>query len=206
MTKHKNLFIAIAGIVVGSALFLGTIVNAFFYHPSEKELTNAGSSFSAYRSGEKTVSQNPLAKPVRLTIPAIGVDADVQDVGIANSGNVMVPNNYTDVGWYRYGPVPGQTGSAIIDGHVNNGFGTSGVFGHLKELKAGDDIYVTYADQTTLHFRVEQVELYLLDDAPKEKIFNQTDKARLNLITCDGEWLPDRRTDDHRLVVYSVLE
>ena len=118
---------------------------------------------------------------------------------------MSVPSNYTDVGWYRYGTVPGQKGSAVIDGHVDNGFGLDGVFKRLPEIQIGDDVYVTTEGGKSLHFKVVDVQTYPYKDAPADRIFNTNDASRLNLITCKGSWLSGDKTYDHRMVVYTKL-
>jgi len=147
----------------------------------------------------------PGQYPARLRIPSIGVNAAVDPVGIAHSGAMMPPPNFTDVGWYKWGPVPGQTGSAVIDGHVDNGLSLAGVFKHLSDVKVGDDLYVDTKDGTTLHFRVADIEIYPYQSAPTALIFGRSDKPRLNLITCDGQWVKGGHTYNERLVIYGEL-
>ena len=76
---------------------------------------------------ELSTSSPPLSidadPPLRLLIPKIKVNATIQHVSITKKGAMAVPTNYTDVGWYRLCTIPGHTGSAVIDGHVDNGFG-----------------------------------------------------------------------------------
>ncbi|MBC7836963.1 class F sortase, partial [Acetobacteraceae bacterium] len=144
-------------------------------------------------------------KPVRLIIPGIMVDASVQDVGIALSGHMAVPTNYSDVGWYRYGAVPGELGSAVIDGHVNNGFGLEAVFADLKELKKGDDIYVEDAKGSRVYFIVEEVLTYDKNEVPTDRLFHRQDAAYLNLITCSGTFNAQEDSYDSRTVVWATL-
>jgi len=40
---------------------------------------------------------------------------------------------------------------------------------------------------------------------PLQKLFLQNDKARLNLVTCDGAWIAGEKTYNRRLVVYAEL-
>lgn len=129
----------------------------------------------------------------------------VQHVGRAKSGNMAVPTNFTDAGWYREGTVPGNVGSAVIDGHVDNALGLPGVFVRLGELAAGDDIYIETEEGNTLHFVVEEATSYAVEDVPREVLFNRSDASRLNLITCQGNWVSDKKMYDRRLVVYARL-
>jgi LPXTG-site transpeptidase (sortase) family protein len=144
--------------------------------------------------------------PARLRVPVLGIDANVQETSLTASGAMGTPTNFTDTAWYKLGPVPGQLGSAVIDGHVDNGLALAGVFKHLGDIKVGDDIYVDTKDGRALHFVVSQVEIYPYQDVPTDLIFNQTDRPRLNLITCDGTWVSGGHTYNERLVVFAELE
>lgn len=143
--------------------------------------------------------------PSRLHIPKIDIDAKVQHVGVTRSGNMAAPNNFTDVGWYKYGTAPGLQGSAVIAGHVDNALGTPAVFYELKELEINDDIFVVRADGKKLHYKVIDKEVYEYDKSPTKKIFNDTSGKYLNLITCQGEWVPEAKSARYRLVVYTKL-
>lgn len=147
-----------------------------------------------------------LSAPVRLTIPSLGIDAHVQPVGITASGNMAVPTNFTDVGWYKYGALPGQQGSAVMDGHVDNALSLPGVFKHLTAINVGDDIYIEERDGQKLHFVVYDIETYPYRAVPMETVFAATSSSNLNLITCQGSWLQSGRTYDHRVVVYARLK
>ena len=53
---------------------------------------------------------------------------------------------------------------------------------------------------------VTDIEVYPYQAVPTGLIFNQADKARLNLITCDGTWVKGDKTYSERLVVFAELE
>lgn len=175
-----------------------TLVQSFYSPASEVTVPNTGQELP-------TIPEGDAGAPSRLIIPDIKVDAHVQHVGIGRTGNMAVPTNYSDVGWYRYGTVPGQVGSAVVDGHVDNAFGLAGVFKDLAELREGDDVYVETKDGTRLRFVVEEVVTYDYKSVPPEKLFERTDGRRLNLITCGGTWLPREESYDKRIVVYTRL-
>ena len=54
-------------------------------------------------------------------------------LGLTADGSVQVPSDIVQVGWFRLGPTPGQLGSAVILGHVDNYTGP-GVFFQLRTL------------------------------------------------------------------------
>ncbi len=144
--------------------------------------------------------------PSRLKIPSINVDAHVQNVGITAKGSMAVPTNFTDVGWFRNGVVPGAVGTAVIDGHLNDGLGLDGVFGHLSDLNIGDEIDVVSVGGQTLHFKVTNTTEYAIDDPTAAgKIFAASSVPTIRLITCDGDWLSDQKVYNKRFVVTAEL-
>jgi LPXTG-site transpeptidase (sortase) family protein len=189
-----------AGTITAAAVvvFAATLVHATVYAPEPQAAE------PALAASAPATQVTPQDLPTRLRIPAINVDANVQHVGIAASGDgaMAVPSNFTDAAWYEYGPVPGMEGSAVIDGHVDNALSLAGVFKHLSELKPGDDIYVDSAS-TTVHFVVTDVEAYPVSQVPLQQIFNKTGGVYLNLITCDGTWEENQKMYNERLVVYA---
>ncbi len=191
---YKTL-LALAVLAVAAGVFGTTLLHAVWMPGQEPEVP-APVAVHASRADE----------PVRLRIPALGIDAAVQHVGLGKSGAMAVPTNYSDVAWYRYGPAPGALGSAVVDGHVDNGLSLPGVFKHLNDIKVGDRLEVVAASGAVKTFKVTDVKTYPYDAVPTELIFNRGDTARLNLITCEGAWVPGKKTYDERLVVFSELE
>lgn len=202
MTIHTKKRIAEGFIALGVAVFFFTLVRAFFYAPGGD--VPLAPEVVASISEEAAAIRAVTAHPVRLEIPAIKVDAKIQEVGVTKKGNMATPNNFVDVGWYKYGPVPGSRGSAVIAGHVDNGIALPAVFSKLKELKKGDDIYITTADGEPLHFKVTGTTEYDFN-AKADEVFTDSSGKLLKLITCSGVWVQKYRTHDKRLVVSAVL-
>lgn len=148
------------------------------------------------------VQKETQGLPVRLKIPKINVDAAIQYVGLTSHGEMEVPTNSVDVGWYDQGPRPGEKGSAVIDGHLNNGNGP-GVFTTLYKLKKGDKLYIEDSKGTTTSFVVRESHTY--DPGHADEVFSRTDRAHLNLITCNGVWNPAKKSYNKRLVVFADI-
>ncbi|MDB5239355.1 MAG: hypothetical protein JWO00_690 [Candidatus Parcubacteria bacterium] len=153
-----------------------------------------------------STNKNFPGYPSRLSIPVIGIDAEVRAVGTTAAGTMATPGNFTDVAWYKFGTVPGMKGSAVIDGHEDNGLGLDGVFKHLSDVKIGDDLYVMTDSGTKLHFVVSDVTAYDYLSVPVDLIFNDDTGYRLRLITCSGRWVSGGDTYDKRLVVTAELK
>ena len=201
MWKKINTGVAVIIIAICLVVFSTTLTRAVWYTPSESELSVPVPTTAPLSAGAPTPGQ----WPVTLRVPSLAIVAHVQSVGISKKGNMAVPTNYTDVAWYKGGSAPGQLGSAVFDGHVDNGFGMDGVFKHLGEIKAGDKIITTSKEGKTYTYAVEKTENYPYTSVPDETIFNASDAARLNIITCEGAWVAGEKTYDHRLVVYAKL-
>lgn len=192
-----NRFIVLAITLASLAGFGYTLVHALYIAPEQGNFMPT--------TTPVVTSNRPAEEPSRLVIPAIGVDANIQYVGVNAKGNMGVPNNFTDVAWYKYGTAPGERGSAVIDGHVDNGLALPGVFKHLDAVKIGDGIEVSTKEGSALRFAVDEIDTYPMDAVPLDKVFNRDDTARLVLITCTGAWVKEAKTYDTRLVVYAHL-
>lgn len=138
--------------------------------------------------------------PTRLVIPKIGVDTSILAMGLTTAGDMEAPQTNEDSGWYKYGPRPGNTGSAVIAGHV--GVGSRAVFSQLGLLAKGDIISVTDDLGQSVSFVVRETRVYDHETESKE-VFNSPTGVHLNLITCSGTWNSERNTYAERLVVFT---
>lgn len=156
----------------------------------------------------RDVQAKPLARsvPVSIRIPAIGVSAQVMAVGQNPDGTVQVPplDAHNLTGWYQYGPTPGQRGASVILGHVDSLTGIS-VFYYLKDLRAGDKIYVTLADGKTAPFAVDGVQKVAKDAFPTASVYGKASYPSLRVITCGGTF--DHATGHYlyNIIVYAHL-
>ena len=145
----------------------------------------------------------PIAAPVSLTIPLIGVQTQLITLGLTSAGALQVPSTTSVAGWYTGSPRPGAIGSAIIVGHIDNTSGP-GVFFRLSKLTKGDKVYVKRADGTLVEFRVTSVQTYLKDHFPTEDVYGPVPDPELRLITCGGAF--DDATGHYlsNIVVYAT--
>jgi hypothetical protein len=141
------------------------------------------------------------AEPVRLVIPALGIDAPIRPVGVDN-GEMEVPPTAQVVAWYRFGPTPGHRGSAVLAAHVSWG-GELGVFYHLRNLPPGAEIEVHFADSSVRRFYSVALTAYDKTNLPVEQIFAREGEPVLTLITCGGNFNPSIRRFEQNVVVYA---
>jgi LPXTG-site transpeptidase (sortase) family protein len=141
--------------------------------------------------------------PVRVRVDGAGIDGPVVPVGVTPGTDAMavVPDPAV-VGWYEYGPRPGDGGSAVLAGHLDWNR-RAGVFARLGKVQVGQVVTVTYADHAVGTFRV--IDTRLVDKAAlPDDLFARDGAARLRLVTCGGSF--DRLRHHYRgnLVVTAV--
>lgn len=106
---------------------------------------------------------------------------------------------------YVFSPLPGEEGSSIIDGHLDNGLGRAGVFKNLSSAKIGDIVEVVTYGGKKLSFNIIRVDTYnYLSTSTDAQIYPYAG-SYLRLITCGGTWLPKYKTYDMRIIVTAKL-
>jgi hypothetical protein len=148
------------------------------------------------------VPEAAAARPTLLTIESLGVrTAAVIGVGIEPNGDMEVPPA-DEVGWYQYGPSPGQEGSSVLAAHIAYD-GRDGVFVNLDDLELGAIIEVLYDDGTARRFEATDKQQYDKNELPRESVFGRTGEPQLVLITCGGDFNRNLRSYEDNVVVYA---
>ncbi|WP_086799278.1 class F sortase [Streptomyces caniscabiei] len=166
--------------------------------PSEPHPSSSSSAGGAVRHLGRSV-------PVRLLIPAIGVDTPVIRLGLAPDGTVEVPpvTEHDRAGWYRHSPTPGQTGPSVILGHVTVGRYGDGVFRELARLRRGERIEARLENGTTAEFTVDSVRTVAKADFPADEVYGNVSRPALRLITCGGPRTGEEYRDN--VIVFATL-
>lgn len=167
---------------------------------SEHPLGASSSSSGAQRppatskTAEPTSSEVVISadrRPSKLSIPVIDVSSTVDPLGLNADGSLEVPArgpSYDHAGWFTGSPSPGESGPAVLLGHVNGRGGVPSVFFRLAELQAGDLVSVDKFDGSQSVFEVYRIEQYPKDQFPTTTVYGDTAGPELRLITCAGAW------------------
>ena len=155
---------------------------------------------------EKQAYTVPPSHPRELIIKKLGVDANILAVGSVE-GTLSAPGSAWDAGWYNQSALPGRgSGALLLDGHVNDALGSPGIFYNLTSLTKDDKIVIERGDGQKFTYAVTDVQ-----DIPLEKVdmnavlaSAEPGKEGLNLITCGGLYDFQKKTYDHRIIVFSV--
>jgi LPXTG-site transpeptidase (sortase) family protein len=126
-------------------------------------------------------------------------------LGLTASRTMQVPTDVSDAGWYTGSPRPGETGSAVIVGHIDSATGPA-VFFRLRALRRGDLIYVERRHGRLAVFRVTAVRSFLKSRFPTAAVYGPVPNAQLRLITCGGTFDPMTGRYLSNVVVFAVLE
>jgi LPXTG-site transpeptidase (sortase) family protein len=197
------LSLSVIAFVVFGLLFLNNISSPIFPVKNVEEITEVptiSQTTHTLQAGEK------IGLPVRITIPAIDLNASIEKVALAADGTMDVPKYFLNTGWYELGPRPGELGSAVIAGHVDWINGATAVFANLYKLQAGDKIAVQDDKGAIISFVVRESRKYDAAADATDVFISNDGKAHLNIITCDGSWDKNINQYSKRLIVFTDKE
>lgn len=148
------------------------------------------------------------ASPTSIRIPTINVSSPINQVGLNPDRTMEVPQpgpRYDQAAWYRYSPKPGEVGPAVIIGHIDSAANGPSVFFKLGQLRPGQRIDVSRADNTTATFEVDSVASYPKESFPIKTVYGDTVRPELRLITCGGAFDDTNREYLDNTVVFAHL-
>ncbi len=159
---------------------------------------------------EKTPAFEKVLKPiygnpVRIIISAVGIDAQVEPVGVASDGSLETPKTWKTAGWYEEGAETGQPGNLLINAHYDDNFGRPAAFWQLKNVSLDDKVTVVDSYERRYEYKVISYDLVSINDPNRTDVFKSDESAKITLITCGGVWIPGKATYDKRLVIKGEL-
>lgn len=161
----------------------------------------------ANHTTDKPTEPSPAAAPagLALSIPKIGVDSSLIGLGLNPDRTLAVPSLDTPMqaSWYTGGPMPGDVGPAVVLGHVDS-HGKPAVFWRLRELAAGDQVYVHRPDGSTATFVVRHKEEVPKNDFPTNAVYANTAGPELRLITCGGSFDSAKRSYRDNIIIFAT--
>ena len=140
-----------------------------------------------------------LERGFRVIVPSIGTDAPVVPEGATgpDGGALDVPTDVHVVGWWDgiwkspSGTVrekvaaPGQSGVALLAGHVDSAVQGHGVFYRLAKARPGAEVTVIDAHQKVTHWKVTRIQTVAKSALPAA-LFVDKGKPQLALVSCGG--------------------
>ncbi|WP_155054270.1 class F sortase [Streptomyces blattellae] len=149
----------------------------------------------------------PYAVPDRVRIPAIQVDAPMMPVGLDAAGWVDAPppEDPDLAGWFTGAVSPGEKGTAVIVGHVDNTQGPA-VFYGLGALKKGFRVEVARKDAKTAVFEIYGIEVFEKNNFPGDRVYASKGSPELRVITCGGGFSKQNGYDGNVVVFARLVE
>ena len=149
-------------------------------------------------------TQPSLPAPTRFEADSVAISMRVRPVGVAADGQMALPPTPAVMGWYEYGPRPGdKQGATVLAAHRDMpDFGT-GPAARLERLHPGDQLTVR-SGSAVQQYRVTQVSRLAKKGLDLEAIFDRSGAGRLHVVTCGGRFDPATRSYEQNLVVVAV--
>jgi LPXTG-site transpeptidase (sortase) family protein len=134
-----------------------------------------------------------------IEIPVLHLDVPIVGVALKN-GTWDVSWLWNEVGWLQKTAYPTFPGNSVVTGHDVNSDGKPGPFARIKQLEAGDYVFVNLGGYRYT-YKVVSVSRVNPDDI---SVLRHEDKSWLTLVTCDKY---DAKTGTYlkRVVVRTVL-
>jgi len=144
-----------------------------------------------------TEHREPAPQPTAVAIERLGVQASIVPSGVAADGQAAVPEDVGIVGWYRFGPSPGDDqGAVVLIGHRDGRVEGPGVFYGIGSLDLGDEIVVTDEAGEKWRYVVQSRESIDRAALPVQELFTRSGEPMLVLISCGGVY--DRAVGGYR--------
>lgn len=171
--------------------------------PSSARPTTTGAGAASDTTSGSTESTCTAGVPARLVIPALGVDAPFERIGVDTGAPADAqgrqplgnPTDRTKAGWYAAGPRPGSgTGTVLANGHTYRD--GSAIFreSFASRVAVAQRIDVVQRGGGVCSYQVQRVwrEVDAKRDYSRivssEKLYNFQGPERLFLATCGGSW------------------
>lgn len=153
---------------------------------------------SADGAGSETSSPVPTV----VEYPRLGAELPVTPTGVSDDGQMAIPDDAAQAGWYKYGPTPADgEGDTVVAAHSGSEQTPEGPLYSMHGALAGDEVVVTDAEGQRHHYTVTAVEQLGKEGLDFTPYFARTGPERLVLITCGGQWVPERGSYADNIIV-----
>ncbi|GAA1748155.1 hypothetical protein GCM10009710_30290 [Aeromicrobium alkaliterrae] len=134
--------------------------------------------------------------PKRFSVASIDVTGCMQKVGVDREDRIAAPSNLHVAGWFVDAARPGTEGLSIVVGHQTGKY-VGGIFDHLVDVEAGDEITIELGDGSVESYTITSAETHPVEDTMASLYADaEAQGASLALITCSGPY--DSKIDQRR--------
>ncbi|MGJ9424963.1 class F sortase [Nesterenkonia halotolerans] len=141
-------------------------------------------------------------EPVEVRYPGIDAELPVQPRGVASDGQMDIPDDAAQAAWYQYGKAPADdVGTTVISAHAGSEETPIGPLYALKDARPGEEVTVLDEAGEEHRYAVTEVEQFGKDGLDFTPYFERSGQHRLVLITCGGQWMPERNSYADNIIV-----
>jgi sortase (surface protein transpeptidase) len=144
------------------------------------------------------------AVPVRVRVASVDLRMPVAPKGVAKDGQMALPPRPSTLGWYRFGPAPGEAGSTVLAGHVDTRRHGIGPLARLREVEAGAAVTVLLSDGRLMRYRTVSVRSVDKQSRALASVFDRDGRSTLRIVTCGGEFDRDAREYEENVILTAV--
>ncbi len=153
------------------------------------------------RSLPPSAGPSKLPAPTSFSIARLGITMKVRAEGVAGDGQMALAPTPADIGWYRYGPRPGDpAGATVLAGHLDEPDYGIGPLVQLTKLRQGDVITVA-SGKKTYRYSVTSVTSIKKTALDLSSLFTREGPPQLHVVTCGGNFDQETRHYDANVVV-----
>jgi len=146
------------------------------------------------------------APPVRLVYGAIGADMPVDPVGVADDGQMEIPEDALRAGWYRFAAAPSdEAGAVVVAAHAGSFITPRGPLYDLSSAEVGHRVTLVDSQGGEVTYEVTAVERLGKATLDFRPYFDREGGRRLILITCGGNWDEERQSYDDNIIVTATV-
>ncbi len=182
--RRAAVVLALAGVVAGPLIIVSGLRGGT---PEAAPLPSATFDMAASHLAEAAplsgVGKPVRMRPLRLSIPDLGVDAGVEDRPVTEGGDLVIPGDPRVVGrWDGGSPLTSAQGTTLLAGHVDI-HGDLGALHELASIEPGAEVRTSDAKGHVTRWRVTGLDVRRKEDLPT---FAADGPRTLVLVTCGG--------------------
>lgn len=135
---------------------------------------------------QTTQAALPASPPSRITIKRLRIAAKVVGLRASADGTTLTLPPLDQTGWDATSVTPGAAGITVVTGYIARTAGQPGALRELGRLRDGDVVTVERKDRKRIDYRVTAIDYYAQGTFPAERVFPQTNRPELRLISTGG--------------------
>ncbi|MQS36460.1 class F sortase [Streptomyces katsurahamanus] len=206
-TRHSAWFTLLSALLLGVSLLRTGMEGSSGGPPRPAVAAVAAQPRTAAGTPPAVPGPLPHSPPRRIAVPSLGVNAPLTRVGLDARGRLQAPPETESglAGWYANAAAPGERGTAVIVGHVDDAMGPA-VFYPLGSIRRDSRIEILRDDGRTAVFTVYGVETHPLRSFPADRVYRDGPGPELRLITCGGRYTEGAGYDSNVVVFARLAE